>query len=90
MDFSVDFQPVKSMTVSAEYATSQSNANRFSDLPGVITSGGAMKFGLSYNPRNVTIDGADIGGFDIQLNDRRVGKLFTPIDRTNDIEFTRK
>jgi hypothetical protein len=90
MDFSVDLQPVKSMTVSAEYATSQSNANRFSDLPGVITSGGAMKFGLSYNPRNVTVGGTDIGGFDIQLNDRRVGKLFTPIDRTNDIEFTRK
>jgi len=90
MDFSVDLQPVKSMTVSAEYATSQLDANRFSDLPGVTTSGGAMKFGLSYNPRNVTIDGADIGGFDIQLNDRRVGKLFTPIDRTNDIEFTRK
>jgi hypothetical protein len=90
MDFSVDLQPVKSMTVSAEYAASEFNANRFSDLPGVTTSGGAMKFGLSFNPRNVVIGGTNVGGFDLQLNERRVGSLFTPIDRTNDIEFTRK
>ena len=90
MDFSVDVQPLKTMTVSAEYARSELNANRFSDLSGVVTSGGAMKFGLSFNPRNVTIAGSDIGGFDIQLNERRVDNLFTPIDRTNDIEFTRK
>ena len=90
MDLSVDLQPVSSMTLSAEYARSELNANRFSDLPGVTTSGGAMKFGLSFKPRNVIIGGTDIGGFDIQLNERRVGNLFTPIDRTNDIEFTRK
>ncbi len=90
MDFSVNVEPVKSLKVSAEYAASQSNANQFSDLPGVITSGAATKFGLSYSPRNVTVGGTDIGGFDLQLNDRRVGSLFTPIDRTNDIEFTRK
>ncbi len=90
MDFSVDVQPLKSLTVSAEYAASEVDANRFSDLPGVTAAGSAMKFGLSFKPRNVTVGGTDIGGFDLQLNDRRVGNLFTPIDRTNDIEFTRK
>ena len=90
MDFALDVQPVKSLTVSAEYAGSTFDANQFSDLPGVTTSGAATKVGLAFNPRNITVGGVDVGGLDLTLNDRRVGALFTPVDRTNDIEFARK
>ncbi|HXX63345.1 MAG TPA: hypothetical protein VEO56_06060, partial [Bacteroidota bacterium] len=90
MDFALEVHPLKALSVSGEYARSEFNANMLSDLAGVKTSGEAMKYTLSYNPRNVTIGGSDIGGFDLQLKERRVGSLFSPIDRTNDIEFTRK
>jgi len=90
MDFALDVQPVKSLTVSAEYAGSSVNANQFSDLPGVTTSGAAMKFGLSFNPRDITVGGVNVGGLDLSLKDRRVGAEFTPVDRTNDIEFARR
>lgn len=90
MDFSLEVHPVKALSVSGEYARSEFNANMLSDLPGVKSPGEAMKYALSYSPRNVTVGGTDIGGFDVQLKERRVGSLFSPIDRTNDIEFTRK
>ena len=90
MDFAVDVQPVKSLNVSAEYAGSSFNANQFSDLPGVITTGSATKFSLAFSPRDITLGDVNVGGLDLTLNDRRVGAAFNPVDRTNDIEFNRK
>jgi len=85
-----DATPLSALKVGGEYARSAFNANRFSTLPGVTTSGEAMKFSASYSPRNVRIGDFAIGGFDLAVYDRKVGSAFVPIDRTNDIEFTRK
>jgi hypothetical protein len=90
VDVALEASPVKELKVSGEFARSEFNANRFSTLPGVITSGDALKFSASYSPRDVRIGGLSIGGFDLAINERKVASAFTPIDRTNVIEFTRK
>ena len=79
-DFSLDLHPLKELTLSAEYAGSAYNANRFSSLPGVAVRGEALKFAASYSPRNITIGGTDFGGLDLVLKERRVGSRFVPID----------
>ena len=90
VDISLDVRPLKELTLSAEYARSEFNANRYSSLPGVVQKGGALRLSAGYAPRDVTIGGLNIGGFDLAFKERRVGKAFVPIDRTNDIEFNRK
>lgn len=90
MDMSIDTKPLPDLTLTGEYARSTFNANRFSSLPGVAASDGAMKLSAAYSPRKIIMGGMDFGGLDLTLFERKVGSLFTPIDRTNDIEFTRK
>ncbi|HTR99650.1 MAG TPA: hypothetical protein VML00_07860 [Bacteroidota bacterium] len=90
MDFALELQPVKSLKVSGEYAGSSFNANQFSDLPGVTSTGVATKFALAFSPRDMTVGDVNVGGLDLTLNDRRVGATFNPVDRTNDIEFNRR
>jgi len=85
MDMSIDTKPLPDLTLTGEYARSTFNANRFSSLPGVAASDGAMKLSAAYSPRKIIMGGMDFGGLDLTLFERKVGSLFTPIDRTNDI-----
>ncbi len=90
VDLSLDLRLLKELTLSGEFARSEFNANRYSTLPGVVTRGGALLLSAAWAPRDVTIGGLNVGGLDLSLKERRVGKDFVPIDRTNDIEFNRK
>ena len=89
-DAAVELAPAKDMKLIAEYAGSQLSANRFSSVPGTVENGFAYKLAGAYSPRNVRLGGVDVGGFDLLVRQRFVNSLFTPIDRTNDIEFNRK
>ena len=89
MDLALDVAPVKDMKISGEFAQSTFDPNRFS-ITNVTRSGKALKFSGAYAPRDVKLFGMDIGGFDLALHERFTNRDFTPLDRTNDIEFTRK
>jgi hypothetical protein len=89
IDLALDVAPVKDMKVSGEFAQSRFDPNRLS-LANVAQSGHAVKLSGAYAPRDVSLFGMDIGGFDLALNERYTNRDFVPLDRTNDIEFTRK
>ena len=90
MDFALVFKPTGDLAVEGEYARSVFDANRLSTVQGTRNPGNAYRFSAAYAPRNLHVGGVDIGGFDLQFKERFVGTRFVPIDRTNDIEFTRK
>ncbi|MGO9480447.1 MAG: hypothetical protein ACLP05_01520 [Candidatus Kryptoniota bacterium] len=80
----------KDGAVSLEYAASSFNVNTLSPLPGVISDGYGMKFGVDYAPRHVLIGGSDIGGLTFNEMTRYEDANFNPMDRTNDVEFNRE
>ena len=88
-DVALDVTPVKDMKVSGEFAQSRFDPNRFS-VTRVAQSGHALNFSGSFTPREIKVLGMDIGGFDLALHERFTDGKFVPIDRMNDIEFTRK
>ncbi|MBI4535060.1 MAG: hypothetical protein HY708_02195 [Ignavibacteriae bacterium] len=90
MDFNLQVSPISDLRISGEFANSVFDANRFSALDDDNKAGHALKFEAAYLPKDVKIGGRNIGSFDILLKERYVNNRFVPIDRTNDIEFTRK
>lgn len=89
MDLSLTLKPFESLAVNAEFARSSVSANRFSTLPGVVRDGGALNLTAVWNPRNISVGGLTIAGLDVGLKERKVGSKFVPLDRTNEIEFSR-
>jgi hypothetical protein len=80
----------KFLAVNGEFAFSNFDANRFSVLPDASNKGNALNFGITANPRDLTIGGRNFGSLDLELRNRFVDRRFVPIDRTNEIEFGRE
>jgi hypothetical protein len=78
------------LTLNGEFAFSNFDANRFSSLPDANSKGNALNFTLTANPKDIRIGDHDFGSLDLQLRNRFVDRRFVPIDRTNDIEFSRE
>jgi hypothetical protein len=90
VDFALNTNPTNDLKISAEFGRSIFNANRFAPPADAEQAGNAFKATAAFSPRNIRVGGLSIGGFDLSLNERLVSSRFIPIDRTNDIEFTRK
>ena len=90
MDVVLGVSPTNTLHISGEYGASTFDANRFSTLDDQDNTGHALRFEVGYAPREITIGGANIGALDVKLKERFVNRRFVPLDRTNDIEFTRK
>jgi hypothetical protein len=74
---------------SGEYAMSRYNANRFASIDNAVTNGSALNATIRVSPTNIMIGSLNVGNIDIQLHERYVTERFTPLDRTNVIEFSR-
>ncbi len=89
-DFDMNVKATDFLNISGEYALSSFDANRFSNLNDAENNGSALKFGIHFNPKDITVAGTNIGSIDVHFQDRYVSSRFSPIDRTNEIEFNRK
>jgi hypothetical protein len=87
-DMSLETHPTKFLTLQTEGAFSQFNANQFSNDS--QQSGQAYKIGFILNPKNVQLFGQNVGNLDVSASQRFQGKTFTPIDRTNVVDFNRQ
>ncbi|MGH2568893.1 MAG: hypothetical protein ACRDGA_11180, partial [Bacteroidota bacterium] len=76
--------------LTGEYAVSHFDQNRLSAVDNQGQTGSALKFGLQFSPRNVTIGGSNLGDVDLSLSERYVDRRFVSLDRYNEIEFGRK
>ncbi|MBI5472161.1 MAG: hypothetical protein HY961_07425 [Ignavibacteriae bacterium] len=90
MDANLDLKPTDDLRIAGELGVSRFDANRLSGLDDFDNRGHALSFLATYAPKNVTFGETNIGSFDVRLKERFVNKRFVSVDRTNDIEFSRK
>lgn len=90
VDLTLEATPIADLRVSGEYAHSALDANRLSSLGDGENGAHAVTLGVAYEPGNIRIGGTDFGGMKLRAKERFVQARFVPIDRADDVEFTRK
>jgi hypothetical protein len=90
VDLTVEAKPSDDLRVAGEYAHSTYDANRLSTGESTRTAANAVTLSAVYAPKELYIGGMSVGGMRLQAKERYVQAQFVPIDRADDIEFTRK
>jgi hypothetical protein len=89
-DFNLDARLTDGLRVLGEYALSNFDANRFSQLDDIDKNGSAVKVGVDYSQKDIRIGAMSLGAIDINLRERYINKRFVALDRFNEVEFNRK
>jgi len=90
VDVNLDVAPAQDLKLAGEFGFSTFDANRLSSLGDGENNGRAYNFSAVYEPRDLRLGGLSLGGMKLRYRERYVGNTFVPLDRANDIEFTRK
>jgi hypothetical protein len=90
VDLTLEANPAADVRIAGEYAFSSLDANRLSSIGDQDNGGHALNFTAAYEPKEMRIGGTNLGGMRLQVKERLVQSQFVPIDRADDIEFTRK
>ena len=90
MDFNGNYRVTQDLSLSGEYAATRFDQNRFSPPDQQSNGGGAMKFALEYKPRQMKLFDRNLGDLNLNISDRYVDRAFAPLDRYNDVEFSRE
>ncbi len=86
----LETNPFSFLTADGEFALSNFNQNRFSEIGKEHDIGSAYKFGLRIAPEKISLAGADLGKLSLGVSFREEGADFSTIDRANTIEFNRR
>jgi len=90
IDVNGDIQVNSDLKLTGEYGSSFFDPNRFSSLEQKNRIGSAFKFGLEYNPKNLTVFDRRFGELTLVVSERYVEREFSSLDRANEVEFNRK
>lgn len=90
VDLTLEAKPAGDLRVAGEYAYSSLDANRLSSIGDQDNGAHAVNLTAAYEPKEIRIGGTNFGGMRLQARERYVQSQFVPIDRADDIEFTRK
>jgi len=90
IDLAIESKPREDLRIAGEYAHSSLDANRLSSLGDEANGGHAVTLAAEYEPKAIRIGGWDLGGMKLKARERFVQAQFVPIDRADDIEFTRR
>ncbi len=90
IDYRLKARPIDDVLIGGEFAQSRFDANTFSALDEGDNDGGALDLITRYDPKDIRLFGASLGGLSLAAKHRIVDQEFVPIDRVNEIEFTRK
>ena len=89
VDFNGSYAVTPDLSLSGEYAATRFDQNRFSPPDLKSNSGGAMKFTVQFKPKELMLFDRNFGELRFELSDRYVDRAFAPLDRFNDVEFSR-
>lgn len=78
------------LMVEGEFALSNLDRNRLSDLDNGQNQGGAYNLLLRYEPKELALAGVNIGSLSLSLAQRHVAHQFAALDRSNEVEYDRK
>ncbi len=89
MDVLMDVAPVKQLHLTGEFSGTTLDPNRLSST-NVKQNGHGVNVGLQWNPAALMVGGVNLGRLDLNVRERYTSAAFNPLDRTTDIEYTRK
>ncbi|MBN1560091.1 hypothetical protein JW998_07555 [candidate division KSB1 bacterium] len=90
LDLSVSFSPLKFLNLSSEYALSNFDNNSFSTADKDDDVGLAYNYTIDVRPKNIKMFGKNIGNLTLTGKYKNVDNDFSDIDRTTEIEYTRR
>ncbi|MBN1465536.1 hypothetical protein JXA02_07235, partial [candidate division KSB1 bacterium] len=90
LDLSMNFSPLSFVNFSSEYALSNLDQNSFSAFDADNDVGLAHNYGLDIRPRNIKLFGKNMGDLTLSGKYKSVQNNFADIDRTTEIEYTRR
>ncbi len=90
IDFNIDFSPFKSVNVSSEIGISNFDQNSFSSVDNDDNHGLAQNWQLSLQPDSLRFFGVNFGKLSLTGRYKDVSPTFSSIDRTTEIEYSRK
>jgi hypothetical protein len=85
MDIHISAQPLDKLRIGAELGVSSLDFNRLSEIDDDDNTGAAYSLSLNWKPET-----RRFGAFDVHAKYRETEARFHPVDRINDIEFSRK
>jgi hypothetical protein len=88
-NLSISGKIIDGVSLTAELSGSDWNQNTFSTLDKQNDFGYARKFLLDIVPMDISIGGSSIGKIGISLKDRFIQGNYSPLDRINEVEFSR-
>ncbi|HYQ87542.1 MAG TPA: hypothetical protein VES59_09895 [Bacteroidota bacterium] len=89
-DLSVGGQLTGDLKLEAEYAFSNFDPNRFSEIDDENNSGSAANVSLHYDQKELRIGGHGLGSIEASLKERFIDHRYVSPDRANEVEFNRK
>ena len=89
VDVVLDGEPVRELKLSGEFAGTLLNPNRLS-LQNVSENGHGIHLAGEWKPAALRLGSLNLGRLDLALQERYTGSTFSPLDRTQEIEFGRK
>ena len=78
------------LTLEGELALSSLDRNRLSSLDDRQNQGTAYNVVLRYEPKSLEVAGMKIGDLRLSIAEKHVGRQFSSLDRSTEIEFNRK
>lgn len=88
LDVTATASPIAGLRLGGEFARSEVDRNRFSSLDPLF-GGHALRFHADLAVRGMHVGSLALGDVDVSVRERFVDGRFTPIDRTNPVEFER-
>ncbi len=82
--------PFRTFTLDGEFAASNADPNRLSELGDNKNPGTEYNVSALYAPTNLELNGMPIGALDLQFSQRAKDHRFTTFDRSDEVEFGRK
>lgn len=88
-DLAADWQISPSLKISGEGAFSKYDYNQFSPLSSARQNGGAINASAQFSQDAITAGGMKIGSLQVNARERYIQNTFTPMDRMDQVEFSR-
>ncbi len=88
-NFTIEYKPLKYLSLKGEVAISDLNKNQFSTLEGTTTSGYARNIEALFNPTGFSVFDMQMNSLTLRYRERFVQADFSSPDRFNSVEFDR-
>lgn len=90
LDIDIQFNPLRFLSLTSEFAISNYDQNTFSTIDDSNNQGIAQHYKLSLQPDSMRVFGMNVGSFNLSALYKHLNRRFNSLDRIDEIEYNRK